>query len=754
MKIRKCKTSFYLVFLVLTAFMLQLVVMVTDLPGQEVKPQSKKVPNRIPKVKAKVRVDGLLDDDVWKEALKLELKYEVNPGENIKAPVRTEVLFAYSKSHLYVAFRAYDPKPTAIRANVSDRDKIYRDDYVGVVLDTFNDSRRTYDFLCNPYGVQADLIESIDGGGDHWDAIWESAGKITAAGYIVEMAIPFSSLRFQRTKGDQVWGVDAIRAYPRSAFSLIGLFPRDRNNNCYMCQSEKLIGFSGISRAKNIEMTPTLSGHFNQARESFPHGKFEKKDSKVEPGITAHWSFTPNLTLSATANPDFSNVEADVAQLDINKQFALYYPEKRPFFLEGASIFNTRYNIIYTRSLADPSGGIKITGKEGPHAIGFFSVYDNLTNLLIPGSQSSIWTSLETNTLGSALRYRRDISKASNLGLAVSDREGSDYFNRVVGIDGNLRITKKDRVIFQFLRSQTRYPGDIAAKFAQPEDSFQGGAYDIYYFHTTRSFNWYFDYQQITPDFRADLGFIFQIDYRNISGGLSHVWRRKPGSWYTLLNLGSSYTQEKDHDNNLLFNALELRFNYAGPLQSFLNMKVNIGKRGFMGKEFDENFVYAEIGFVPSNMLASMVTVKYGDQIDITNIRPGQVLTLSPILRMKFGTHLALDVTHDYERFNSAGGRLYTANLTNLRIVYQFNKRTFLRSILQFANYKFTPDLYPYPVNPKYQHLFSQILFSYKINPQTVLFLGYSDDHYGYQGIPITQNNRTFFIKIGYALRL
>ncbi len=751
MKFKKSNEKLYLILVAVSLFFTSSALAAS---GQDVDKQGEKVPYRVPKVSSKVHVDAVLDEDVWEKALKLELNYEVWPGENIKPPVRTEVLFAYSKTHLYVAFRAYDPKPSEIRATVHDRDRLGTDGWVAVILDTFNDSRRTYDFFCTPLGIQADMIESTDGGGGLWDAIWDSAGKITDWGYCVEMAIPFNSLRFQHTKGDQIWGVDAVRSYPRSVRHHIGLFPRDRNNNCYMCQSEKLIGFSGISRSKNIEIDPTLSGILTQERESFPDGKFVKKDSSIEPGITARWSFTPNLTLSATANPDFSNVEADVARLEINKQFALFYPEKRPFFLEGAGIFNTRYRIVYTRSLADPNGGIKLTGKEGGHSIGFFSVHDNLTNLLIPSSQTSISTFIDINTLGSALRYRRDIGKASNIGIVVSDREGSDYFNRVAGLDGHLRITPKDRIIFQFLGSQTHYPENIVTRYQQPGDNFWGSAFDVYYSHNTRTFNWYIDYQEITPDFRADLGFITQVDYRNISGGISHAWRRNPGFWYTLLNLGTSYQWEKDHDDNLLYKSFILKFDYNGPAQSFVGLNGNIGKRGFMGIEFDENFIEVNAGFQPSGAISFSVYGKYGDQIDIVNVQPGKVLTLSPILRLNLGTHLAVDLGHDYERLDVEGGRLYTANLSNLRMVYQFDKRTFLRAILQFENYKFDPDLYFFPRNPRYQHLFSQILFSYTINPQTVLFIGYSDDHFGFQGVNLTQNNRTAFIKIGYALML
>lgn len=716
---------------------------------------AQKEPYRIPRVTDKAKIDGDLDDSVWQDALKFELNYEVWPGENITPPVKTEVLLAYNKTYLYVAFRALDENPAAIRATIHDRDSLGTDDWVGLILDPFNDAQRTFDFFCTPRGIQADMIESAGNTGGRWDAIWESAGKITDWGYAVEMAIPFSSLRFQRVKGDQVWRIDAVRSYPRNVRHHIGLFPRDRNNNCYMCQSEQLIGFTGVSPSRNIEIDPTLSAHLTQEREFLPDGDFVEQDKSIEPGMTARWGISPNLTLSAAVNPDFSNVEADVAQLDINKQFALRYPEKRPFFLEGTNIFESRYIAVHTRSLADPDWGIKLTGKEGVHSIGFFSVYDHITNFLLPGSQGSRSTTMQQDSLGTVFRYRRDIGKSSNIGFLITDREGQDYFNRVAGFDGDIRFTRKDRLAFQFLGSQTQYPDALVTKYRQPEDDFWGGAFDLMYIHDTRNFAWLLGYQEITADFRGDLGFMAQVDYRNIRGGVEYKWfAKRPQSWFNTINVGINGALEKDHGNNLLYSSMSLLFTYSGPAQSTFQVNGNIGKRGFSGFEFDENYIEFIAGFHLSRFITVTLSGKYGDQIDLANVKPGSVLALSPAFQVKLGNHLSMNLSHDFETLDIEGGRLYTANLSNFKLIYQFNKRTFLRTIFQFANHRFTSELYPIYVNPKFQHLFSQILFSYKINPQTVLFIGYADDYFGQEGLDLTQNNRTIFIKLGYALLL
>jgi hypothetical protein len=460
------------------------------------------------------------------------------------------------------------------------------------------------------------------------------------------------------------------------------------------------------------------------------------------------------LTLGAAINPDFSQVEADAAQLDINTQFVLYYPEKRPFFLEGASIFDSPLNMVYTRTVADPDWGVKLTGKEGGHAIGFFSARDTVTNLIFPTSQGSYSTSLDMKNFSTVLRYRRDVGKSSNLGVTFTDREGDDYFNRVVGIDGDIRFTKSDRILFQYIGSQTRYPQQVVDQYGQPGEKFTGSALDFLYSHDTRNVSFYGGYQDISSGFRSDVGFIGQADLIMYRGGGGCTWYKNPGHWYTRLELNAGYVHKTDHDKNLLDKFFHANFTYRGIAHSGVTLETRIGKRAFAGQVFDENTFYFSISARPSGPFYFRLWGIFGDRIDFSNVQPGNRLLLNPIIQYNVGRRLYFGIDHLFERLNVEGGRLYTANLSNIRMSYQFSRKIFLRVILQYANYTYTPELYSFPVDPKYKNLFSQVLFSYKINPRTVLFLGYSDDYYGSSEIPLTQNNRTFFMKIGYALVL
>ena len=707
--------------------------------------------HRVPRIDQRISVDGSLDEPAWEQAWTMTLDFEVMPGENIPAPVRTEVLVMHDESRLYVGFRAWDPDPSAIRAHLSDRDDAWADDWVGVVLDTFNDERRNYLFVVNPLGVQMDTIEAEQTGGTPWDGIWASAGRITDWGWSAEMEIPFSTLRFQRTDGAQVWGFDAIRGYPRNVSHQMGAFPRDRSVNCYLCQALKIEGFVGVSPGRNLELVPTLTAARTDIREDVPGGPMVEGDSDVEIGFTVRWGFTPNLTVSATVNPDFSQVEADARQLAVNRPFAIFNPEKRPFFMEGADFFETPMNVVYTRMMRDPAWGIKLTGKEGDHTIGAYVVDDEVTNLIIPGSQSSAFTSLEESNLATVLRYKYDLGSRYTVGALVTDRQGTDYLNRVAGVDGDLRLSERDRVYVQFLTSSTRYPEEVVEEFDQPQGTFDDWAGEVVYIHDTRTWEWWAAYSDIGTDFRADLGFMPQVDYRHGEVGLGYTWNAVEGSWYSRLNLKTKVAQTEDQDGFLLFHEDVVQFTVEGPLQSHSVLRPSRAREGYNGQEFAFNQLRLHVCAKPNGHSHAWLNVLTGGQIDYANTRKGDVLNLNGGFWYRLGRHLRVEPTYTWERMDVDEGWLYTASIAQLAASWQFNTRFFVRAILQYVDDEFNPDLYSDGRDSEYRNLFTQLLFSYKVNPRTVLFVGYSDSSVGSQDYGLTKAARSVFAKIGYA---
>ena len=712
-------------------------------------------PYAITRATSPIKVDGHLDEAAWQEAAVIDLAYETRPAENTPPPVRTECLITHDDDSLYVAFRAHDPDPSQIRAHLSDRDRAFDDDLVGIVLDPFNDERRAFEFFVNPFGIQMDLFND-DVGGDEsesWDAIWDSAGRITEAGYEVEIAIPFSSLRFPRAEGGQTWGFDALRFYPRNQRHRIASQPMDRDVSCYLCQISKMTGFAGVTPGLNMELVPTVTSGRTDARRDTFQGRLAEGDVETELGVTGKWGITPNLTLNAAINPDFSQVEADAAQLDINTTFALFFPEKRPFFLEGADFFRTPFEAVFTRNVSDPEWGLKLTGKEGQNAVGVFVAQDDRTDLLIPGTQFSTATSLNAESTDAVLRYRRDLGASSALGVLVTSREGDVYSNRVAGIDGLYRLGDSSSFRGQFLRSQTEYPSEISGSsdLRQPAGSLEDDALYLGYNHSSRDWNAYARYEDVGELFRADMGFMPQVDYTFLLAGGDRVWHGREGDWWTRASVGGDWDERKDQAGNLLEREVEVRANLNGPLQSHVELVAGKRDRVFNGVSFDETFANSYGEMHPSGNLRLNLFVRVGDQIDFANTQPGEILQLEPGLRVLVGAHLRFGFTHLFQRLDVAGGRLFEANLSQLTTIYQFNARTFVRLITQYTDIARDATLYKAAVSPKTERLFNQLLFSYKLNPQTVLFAGYSDNALGTDRVDLERENRTFFVKLGYA---
>jgi len=724
-------------------------------PAAAEDPPADGAPLEVPRASSPVVIDGAIDEAAWEDALQMELDYEVQPGDNIEPPVRTVVFLTYDERRVLVAFRAFDPEPDRIRARFRDRDHAWQDDWVGVVFDTFNDERRAYEFLSNPLGVQTDAInDDVNKRYDtSWDAIWESAGRLTDFGYEVEIAIPFNQIRFQDADGAQVWGIDVIRSYPRKDRHHIGLFPRERGANSYLAQEQKVVGFSAASTGRNLEVVPTLTGFAGQERRDFPDSAEIEDDQDLELGVTATWGITPNITLTGTLNPDFSQVEADAVQLAINRRFALFFREARPFFLESADYFDTGLRLLHTRVIADPSAALKITGKLGGHTVGFFTARDEVTNLLVPGPQGSSSESFDSPNTSTVGRYRFDIGGDSTVGAMFTDREGSDgYFNRVASIDAVVRPSDTDRFSLDAAWSRTRYSPEMQYELELGADTISGHSFSLGYQHTKRSWFVFSEYDDRSDEFRADLGFVPRVGFRELEGGAGYIWWGDENHFYNQLEIGGRLERSEDRERELLEQQGEMWFDFSGPRESRLHLEVSTSDQVFEGVRFADLFNTSLFFRVrPSASFFFRVDGVVGDWIDFDNVRPADQLRANALLGLDLGRHLLFELSHTYSSLDVEGGRLFVANVPQLRAIWQFNTRTFVRAIVQYTDIERNQDLYEDEVDELSRDFFTQLLFSYKLNPRTVVFVGYSESGMETQDFSMTTTNRTLFVKLGYA---
>ena len=706
----------------------------------------------IPRITAIPIIDGSIEEDEWQEAAAIQVNIEVDPGDNIEAEVTAQALIMEDGQTIYVAVRAQDPDPSQIRGFYEDRDSGWDGDYMGIILDTFNDERRAFEFLVNPFGVQMDAIyDDVNQREDEsWNAIWDSVGQITESGYTVELAIPLKQLRFSETQSVQVWGIDFYRHYPRDRSTSIHSQRIDWNISCYLCQISKLEGFQNLEQSRNLEVIPTITSSSSENRN--PEGSDWERTNNSQGSLDLRWGISQDTYLNATINPDFSQVEADSLQLDVNNTFSLFFPERRTFFLDGADYFDTYENLVHTRNIASPEYGLKLTGKTNQNTYGLVAANDETTNFIIPRSLSSRVASIEGLESKVAIgRYRRDIFENSTLGALVTDRRGKNYSNTVLSLDSTLRPTAQDTISIQAMHSASEYPNYIQREHQQ-EAELNDNSYVIEYQHNDRQWDWRLGYYDWGDDFRADLGFVNRVDFKHIVATIGRTWRWDGDGFFSRIRFAADYDRTEDQSGLQLEEETEFFINMSGPLQSYLNGLFGNSETYWNGKYFDEQFNMINVGFSPTPNLTLSSMVRYEDVVDFANTRLGYSKRWGPRINYRFGRHFQVNLRHQLQEFESNSKPLFRANLTDLRATYQFNARSFVRLTVQYADRERNIENYIRAVDATSKDLGAQLLYSYKLNAATRFFVGYSDKGFQndiYDSIEYT--NRTFFAKFSYA---
>jgi len=481
----------------------------------------------VPRIEAAVQVDGVLDEPAWAQAVRLTGFSQLEPADGRPAVERTEVLVWYAPDAIHFGILAYDREPGSIRATNADRDAIDGEDNVVIYLDTFNDRRRAYVFAVNPLGVQQDGVRTegagsagrMFGGGTDLspDFLFESKGRITSEGYVVEVRIPFKSLRFSNA-AEQTWGLNIERNVQRTGFKDTWTDTR-RAGASFLAQSGTITGLRDLERGVVLEAQPFLTASAPGTRNALS-GAFERASPEPDAGLNLRVGFT-NFTVDATANPDFSQVETDEGQVTVNERFALFFPEKRPFFLEGIELFNTPGQLIYTRQIVDPIAGAKVTGKLGNLAVAHLTALDE--DVDAAGREA----------LFNITRLRRDIGTSSIVGLTFTDRSvaGTPDYNRVLAAD--------TRIVFGRLYFvQAQLGGSWTREGAGPVRS--APIWELTFDRTGRSFGFNYEISGLGEDFVARSGFVRRTGIMNGSAFNRLSWYGAEGA---LLETGSVFVR-------------------------------------------------------------------------------------------------------------------------------------------------------------------------------------------------------------------
>jgi len=721
-------------------------------------------------------IDGRLDDPVWETATHITEFVQIAPVAGAPGTDETEVWMAYDSNNLYFAFYAHYSDTGMMRVNWADRDEARGDDQMSVLFDPFLDQQRAYQFEVNGYGIQSDSLVNAEGtrrrssrsssssfsnslgssywqrgggsglsssgafgvrGDDSWNALFESDGQLVSDGWTAEMAIPFKSLRYPARQLNEahIWGFQITRRI-RGRSEAQSWSPVSRDIAGQLTQFGILQGLEGLSQSRNVEVLPEVTG-ISFGSLDRKTGSYNQNDPDGDAGIGFKYGITPNLTADFTYNPDFSQIEADRPQIETNQRYALFYPEQRPFFLEGQEIFQTStpMTLLNTRTIVDPRFGGKLTGKVGDTTLGVIVADDEAAGYFDDSTDPRF--GLTSQTVVGRARY--DFYSESYLGAIMTAREFGQDFSRVAGIDGRFRLGQTHRLSFMAVGSSSH---------SEDEGDLVGPAVEVDFTRQGRNFGYSASYGSIDPDFRAASGFIPRVDLQQANATMSYRWW--PES--TLMAWGPSVTYFRLYD-------------YTGELQdeqiqaqTSLQFRNNISFTATVNRDLER---YREIDFRKTNYgvfgVASGRTFSVyggfngGDGILFSdNPYVGRNIVGNINFSVRAHSRMRIELNNIFSQFvnRAQNSEVFDVKIFRTRTTFQLSRRFLLRHIAEH--------------NTQAVSVGNNLLFTYRINAGTVVFVGYDDrfqrgtriDNTLFPFTSLQRTNRAVFTKLSYLFRL
>jgi hypothetical protein len=710
-----------------------------------------------------ISVDGDLSDPGWQGAMRVDTWFETNPGDNIPAKVKNVALLAYDDKFLYAGFQFDDPDASKIRAYFGEHDNLGgHTDYGGLILDSKGDGKTATLFLANARGLRYDAVSDDSNGSEDSspDFYWDALGRITDKGWQLEIRIPFSSLRYP--KADlQHWNILLYRNYPRDFRVQMFSAKLPRDENCFICHLNPLEGLTGLPAGGTVIAAPYLTAKQEAFPGEGPGSPLVSEPIKIDAGLDVKWTPNAVTALDATINPDFSQVESDVAQISANERFALFYPEKRPFFLEGIELFSSPIQAVYTRTITSPRWGLRGTGKLGTTSYTALVSDDRGGgSVILPGPNGSDLADQDFKSLVAIGRVRHDIGN-SFVSLLVTDREiNGGGNNRVIGPDFQWRPTAKDTLTGQILFSWSQTPDrpDLAAEWNGQKLS--GHAADVWFNHGDSKWDFFTEYKDVSEEFRADAGYVPQVGYREnfLEGGYTIRPKKGPFSRIRTFLIGD-YSAEQD--GSVIFKQVSPGVGADGILSSSARIRVGIDEVRAGDKVSPRTQFLYTFQFTPSRAISRISLDGFlGEQVDFAGARPGHGGRVTLAASIRPSNHLELRFDGDLRWLNVRpfeGGeeqRLFTAQVERIKATYTFTSRCYLRVIAQWVQLDQSPELSATPVEARSGSFSASALFGYKLNWQSVLFLGYGDSRTLTEDGRLDKEDRQLFLKVSYAFQL
>lgn len=705
------------------------------------------------------RVDGVLDEPFWSTAASVSLPFERYPGNNTASPVSTECRVVRTASALLLGCVARDPEPRRIRAAITSRDNLPDDDRIVFTVDPSGQAQRAYEFTISAAGSMTDAVfdQRTSSSDATWDGFWDAAARRSEIGYVVEASIPFSSLLYSNDESAPAWRFVVTRVWPRGDRVVVQSIWEDRSNTCWLCQSGRLVGLHVRGAPTAASVTPTVTSarveRFNGA------SRIPARDNRTELGIDGRWTLTTSSQIDGTVNPDFSNVEADAPVLSVNQRFAINYPERRPFFVQGADAFATPLSLVVTRSIVDPDWGLKLVTREGASIVAVLAARDASPTIIGPAYGGSRSAAASHATSAVAVRGQRAIGQTT-IGVLATDRRGGRLKSTVGAFDVFLRPHATTSISTQAAMSRTTYGDALAAALAQPAGVLEGYAAALDARFDTRRWSASASADFSTEQFRADVGFMPRVGGSNAEvQALRNFWGRSGGGgWFTQFSIGPNYIWSESTDGRFYDRWPNARITYVGPGQLQIYAVPRVHELNFGGKDFAVASWWMQTSAAPMRSMSFAVVTVFGKTVDFANVREARMIEISPRMTARLGQHVLVSVRGFTQYLADAQGRIVQEAVAQATVTFNATPRTSLRLTLSPTNTWRVPDAFAASVDPETSTLGTQVLFSHRANAESELLIGYGDTRVG--GIdaqrvrsPVAIADRTFYVKARYNVR-
>ena len=731
-----------------------------------------------------INIDGFLDEEEWSNAASHSGFTSYLPVDGRPALDDTEVKIWYTPKSLYIGLIAKEVH-NEVRSTLADRDKLDNDDYIIIILDTYDDKRSAFAFVVNPLGQQGDgtITDNTSMGrnsksfrlDDNPDYVFKSRGRVTKDGFIVEIEIPFKSLRYQSTK-TQNWGFNVLRYVQHSGYTST-LMSTKRGVASFLSQRGKLINLSGIDRDRIFDINPEVRGAVSRVAD-------EKKfnSEMTDPvGFNIRYARSSNVGINATVNPDFSQIEADVAQINYDPRRSLFFPEKRPFFLDGIERFQTPTRLIYTRRIANPVAAGKIAGKFGANTVGFISAADNTGPSISEMDLSYV----------NALRLKRDLSDQNHMGMVFTDKSNKNRSNRVFAFDG--RYVTKD---IYSLRAQ----GGFSQTNIDNENGDIAPMWDIAANANGRNWSGSFSFKGYHNDFNPEVGFIERGNYVTVATGPTRRFFGKKDAMIEKLTLSLRLTGNWNYkgfangdkpDDRRLYPSFAIQFRGGWKLTNFTWIETF----GYPEAFFTNHYIKTSTGFITYEgtpdlfnygMMMDLTTpqldrisakIKYGFGRDpnYDEWAPGNISLIESIIKWNPTDQIRTVIRYNQQQnFRSSDGSLVSESRTpRIKIESQVTPTIFLRAVIQYTSryrdnlrdnsrtelpiyFKDSNGDFVPATSVETNNIEADFLFSYRPIPGTLVFIGYGSaltEPRRFRFNSVQRNSDGFFMKVSYLFQ-